>query len=169
MIVTASNIKSILNKKPTFVKKFTSLDQEYDFNFLTKFLDDNSIPVFNIKPSIENPFPVLWQVKHAHNYNISFFTFLDFFKKTFKYTNGMNDGVDLFFSFVALTGISHVDMEDVFLIGLHGQTMYQDLFTGKNYIIEKGDLLFFPKQNPHRAISLTPRIILSVGVFGEKL
>ena len=114
MIVTASNIKSILNKKPTFVKKFTSLDQEYDFNFLTKFLDDNSIPVFNIKPSIENPFPVLWQVKHAHNYNISF-------------------------------------------------------FTGKNYIIEKGDLLFFPKQNPHRAISLTPRIILSVGVFGEKL
>ena len=119
MIVTASNIKSILNKKPTFVKKFTSLDQEYDFNFLTKFLDDNSIPVFNIKPSIE--------------------------------------------------GISHVDMEDVFLIGLHGQTMYQDLFTGKNYIIEKGDLLFFPKQNPHRAISLTPRIILSVGVFGEKL
>ena len=168
MKLTASNIKSILNKKPTFIKKFTSLDQEYDFNFLTKFLDDNPILVHNKKTNIDNSFPVIWQARHTHSYNISFFTFLDFFKKTFKYTNDMNDGVDLFFSFVALTGGSHVDTEDVFLIGLHGQTMYQDISTGKNYIIEKWDLLFFPKQNSHRAISLTPRIILSVGFFGGK-
>jgi hypothetical protein len=166
MKLTSSNIKSILDKKPTFIKNFTSLDEEYDFNFMIKFLNDNSIAMHNKGNS--TAYHVIWQARRTHEYNTFFFTFLDFFKKIFKYTTDLNDGVDLFFSFVTLTGNPHKDDEDVFLIGLQGKTMYQDITTDKSYIIEKGDLLFFPKQRAHRAISLTPRIVLSVGFFGGK-
>jgi|TARA_R100000656_G_C3900061_1_gene118562 hypothetical protein len=167
MKLNSSNIKSILNKKPTFIKNFTSLHEEYDFNFMAKFLDDNPIIIHNKQGNCA--YPVIWQARHAQNYNSSFFTFLDFFRKTFKYTSDVQDGADLFLSFVTGTdGGPHKDDEDVFLIGLYGKTMYQDIPTDKHYIIEKGDLLFFPRQRSHRALSLTPRVILSVGFYGGK-
>ena len=34
MKLNATSIESIKNKKPTFIKNFTTLDQLYDFNFL---------------------------------------------------------------------------------------------------------------------------------------
>jgi len=169
MKLNASDIKSILNKKPTFIKNFTSLNEEYDFNFISKFLDDNPIIVFN-KPG-SSAYSVIWQARHTQNYSSSFFTFLDFFRKTFKYITDEGDGVDLFFSFVTGTDAGqqpHKDNEDVFLIGLYGKTMYQDISTGNHYIIEKGDFLFFPRQRSHRPISLTPRVVLSIGFYGGK-
>jgi hypothetical protein len=166
MKLNATSIESIKNKKPTFIKNFTTLDQLYDFNFLIKFLNDNPVVVYNKQTSPS--YSVIWQARHTHQYNSFFFTFLDFFRKTFKYTTDMNDGVDLFFSLVTLSGEAHVDSEDVFLLGLHGKTIYQDIITEKNYTIEEGDLLFFPRQRSHRAISLSPRIVLSVGFFGGK-
>ena len=37
-----------------------------------------------------------------------------------------------------------------------------------NYSIEKGDLLYFPKGNRHKAISLNSRLIACVGLYGER-
>ena len=79
-----------------------------------------------------------------------------------------NDGVDLFFSFVTNASHSHVDIEDVFLIGLSGKTIYRLIKEKRDYLIEKGDLLYIPKGTAHKAISLTPRIIASVGLLGGK-
>ena len=88
--------------------------------------------------------------------------------KIFKYTPETRDGVDLFFSFVTNTGISHVDTEDVFLIGMHGKTIYRITDTNKDYLLEYGDLLHIPKGIRHKSISSTPRIIASIGFYGGK-
>jgi len=165
MLLKPNHIKSILEKKPTFIEGFTILQEKYDFNFLINLIDSNSITVFNKKPP---GFETIWQAKNTHSHNKEFYVFFDFFKKTFKYVQDMKDGVDIFFSFTAQIGLAHKDEEDVFLLGLEGSTLYRDTDTKKDYAINKGDLLFFPKQRQHKSISLTPRIILSVGFFGGK-
>ena len=165
MLLKSSHIKSIVGKKPTLISNFTPLNGEYDFNFLINLIDSNSITVFNKKNPV---FETIWQAKHTHFHNKEFYVFFDFFKKTFKYVQDIKDGVDIFFSFTAQIGLAHKDDEDVFLLGLEGSTLYRDTDTKKDYVINKGDLLFFPKQRQHKAISLTPRIILSVGFFGGK-
>jgi ribosomal protein L16 Arg81 hydroxylase len=57
----------------------------------------------------------------------------------------------------------HKDNYDVYIIGLFGNTVYkiEDLY----YEVEPGDLLKIPKDYKHKAISLTPRIILSYAVY----
>jgi hypothetical protein len=168
MLLKPNHIKSILEKKPTFIKGFTILQEKYDFNFLSNFIDSNSINVGFFSNSIKPGFETIWQAKNTHAHNKEFYVFFDFFKKTFKYVQDMKDGVDLFFSFTAQIGLAHKDEEDVFLLGLEGSTLYRDTDTKKDYVINKGDLLFFPKQRQHKSISLTPRIILSVGFHGGK-
>ena len=165
MLLKPSHIKSILEKKPTFIEGFTILQEKYDFNFLSSFIDSNSILVLNKKNGI---FETIWQAKNVHHHDKNLFVFFDFLKKTFKYMSDIKDGVDIFFSFTSQTGGAHKDIEDVFLLGLEGTTIYRDTLIQKDYYVNKGDLLFFPKQRQHKAISLTPRLILSMGFYGGK-
>ena len=165
MLLKPSHVKSILEKKPTFIQGFTILQEKYDFNFLSSFIDSNSIQVLSKKNAF---FETIWQAKNVHHYHKDFFVFFDFLKKTFKYVLDTKDGVDIFFSFTSQTGGAHKDNEDVFLLGLEGTTIYRDTLIQKDYYINKGDLLFFPKQRQHKAISLTPRLILSIGFYGGK-
>ena len=49
MLLKPNHIKSILEKKPTFIEGFTILQEKYDFNFLINLIDSNSITVLNKK------------------------------------------------------------------------------------------------------------------------
>jgi len=166
MRLSASDVKNIKNRKTTFVKNFTQNLNNYNFDILASLIDDYSLTVVN-KSNLVN-FNATWQVKDVHTTNADFSVFLDFLYKIFKYTPETRDGVDLFFSFVTNTGMSHVDTEDVFLIGMHGKTIYRITDTNKDYILEHGDFLHIPKGIRHKSISSTPRIIASVGFFGGK-
>ena len=169
MILNSDNIKKIKNKEPTFIKKFTSWETPKNFNYIIKEIDTYSLNVIPKGSELALPtFNCIWQVRQIHQHNSFFFTFLDFFKKTFNYTDDIRDSVDIFISFMASVGVSHTDIEDVFLIGLEGTTIYKDMKNDINYSIEKGDLLYFPKGNRHKAISLNSRLIASVGLYGER-
>ena len=67
-------------------------------------------------------------------------------------------------------GNTHVDIEDVFIIGLKGTTIYR-VFDKINidYEINKGDMIFIPYGTKHKVIGITPRIIASIGFFDRKL
>mgnify|MGYP003132902626 FL=1 len=166
MLLNNKNINRIKNKKITYVKKFTQNLQNYNFDTLSTLIDDYSLNVVNKGNFVD--FNHTWQVKDVHKVNTDFLIFLDFFSKIFYYTSEARDGVDLFFSFVTNTGVSHVDTEDVFLIGMYGKTIYRITDTKKDYVLEHGDLLHIPKGIRHKSISSTPRIIASVGFYGGK-
>tara|TARA_R100001086_G_scaffold21404_2_gene10363 strand:- start:586 stop:1095 length:510 start_codon:yes stop_codon:yes gene_type:complete len=168
MVLNKENLESIRNKKITFVKGFTSSTTEYDFNTLSKLTDDYSLVVDSVAWDSKSLFKSIWQMKNIHVNQNYFFTFMDFFYKTFKYVPDVRDGVDLFFSFVTNVGASHVDDEDVFLISLRGISTYRITETNEDYQLESGDLLFIPKGVRHKAISTTPRIIASVGYYGGR-
>ena len=167
MLLNKKNIKNIKNKKITYIKNFTSITDIYDFNKISNLVDSYSLNVI-FKPGQANYFNSIWQLRDIHKFDNQFFILIDLFRKIFNYTTDIKDGVDLFFSFVTNTGGSHVDEEDVFLIGLHGKTIYRVIETNKDYCLQKGDLLHIPKGNRHKAISATPRSIASVGFYGGK-
>ena len=171
MILNKENYNRITDKKVTFIKGFTHPTAEYDFNKLSQLSNDYSLLVhsFSINPSETVVFKSTWQMRSVHNIENYFFTFFDFFYKTFKYVPSVKDGVDLFFSFVTNVGESHEDNEDVFLIGLHGISTYRIIETNQTYELESGDLLYIPKGIRHNPVSITPRIIASLGYYGERL
>mgnify|MGYP003115723178 FL=1 len=94
---------------------------------------------------------------------------LNFLGDLFFYEKKENDGIDLFFSFVSQAGTPHWDEEDVFILGLQGEVMYKIFgIETKNYIVKKGDMIFIPKGLKHKVIALSPRIVASVGFWGNK-
>ena len=168
MLLNKENLDSIKNKKITFVKEFTPPTTNYDYNALSKLVDDYSLVVDSVAWDLKSPFKSIWQMKNIHITQNYFFTFMDFFYKTFIFVSDVRDGVDLFFSFVTNVGASHVDDEDVFLISLHGISTYRITQTNEDYQLKSGDLLFIPKGIRHKAISTTPRIIASAGYYGGR-
>jgi len=167
MLLNNKNIKNIKNKKTTYVKNFTFITETYDFNKISNLADTFSLDVF-LLPGPARHFDSRWQLADIHKFDNQFFILIDLFRKIFQYPPDIRDGVDIFFSFVTNTGGSHIDEEDVFLIGLYGKTIFRITETNEDYCLEKGDLLHIPRGIRHRAISLTPRSIASVGFFGEK-
>jgi quercetin dioxygenase-like cupin family protein len=80
--------------------------------------------------------------------------------------NKENKKSDLFLFFSFTSGnksITHRDEYDVFILGLYGKTVYK--VEEEEFILEKGDLLSIKKNQLHKAIGLTPRIILSYGIY----
>ena len=66
-------------------------------------------------------------------------------------------------------GRSHIDEEDVFIIGLKGNVIYRVFdIQNKDYSIEEGDMIFIPKGLKHKVIGISPRIIASIGLYGER-
>ena len=171
MLLDAQKIQLINDKKVTYVKKFTKIKDAYDFNKISEFVDNYSSAdgiQIDCKPGQINVFNSIWQLKFVDRVDQVLFTFRDFFQKTFRYTPEARDGVDLFFSFASVGGDAHMDEEDVFLIGLKGRTIYRMMVTKEEYELESGDLLYVPKGTRHKAISMTPRVIASVGFRGGK-
>ena len=163
MILNSNNHKSILNRKITFIKNFVT-DELYDMNKLTTFIDDYSLKVFSLAEH-EEFYKQILQIRKINYFDSEAAVIQDFLQKTFKYKDHDENGVDIFFSLVANTGSSHVDREDVFLLGSHGKTTYRIIPDAIDYQITKGDLLYIPRGVRHRSFSNTPRAVISIGFF----
>jgi len=168
MLLNKEQIDSIRNKKVTYVKNFVSLDREYDFNLMSKLLEETNEEVL-VKTNIGKMRDV-YQMMKATDFLPEFRIFHDFLLKTFKFKPDVRDAVELFFSFVTQSGPAHADIETVFIIGLKGKVIYR-IFEDKtsDYEINKGDMIFIPTGIKHRVVGITPRIIASVGFFDRKI
>jgi len=168
MLVKELEINSIRQNKITLIKNFASLTREYDFNLLSKLMEENDLMIG--QKSCVGSLKDVFQVYKVSNTLQEFKIFFDFLSKLFKYERDPKDEVDLFFSFVSQVGNTHVDAEDVFIIGLKGTTIYR-IFDTKNedYCIEKGDMIFIPKGKKHKVLSMSPRIIASIGFYGKRI
>ena len=170
MIIQGPELESIKNREVTFVKNFIQLKTNYDFNFISKLLEENDNLQSHYRPTNDMS-PVLYknfQIEQVGNFTLEFHSVFNYFKKIIKYDNHPRDNVDLFFSFVPSAGNTHVDQEDVYILGLYGKTMYKMYGENKkDYIINEGDLIFIPRGNKHRSVALSPRIIASIGFYGQ--
>ena len=167
MLIKAQDLKDIQENKVTLVKNFASLTREYDFNLLSNLMEENEC-IISQKSNVGNLKDV-FQIHKISNCLKEFKTFFDFLTKLFKYERDLRDEVDLFFSLVSQVGNSHVDIEDVFIIGLKGKIIYKVFdFENKNYSIEQGDMIFIPKGIKHKVIGINPRIVASIGFYGNR-
>ena len=167
MLIKAQDLKDIQENKVTLIKNFINLERNYDFNLISNLIEENDLSIVQ-KSQIGNLKDV-FQIYKVSNCLQEFKTFFDFLTKLFKYERDLRDEVDLFFSLVSQVGNSHVDIEDVFIIGLKGKIIYRVFdFENKDYSIKKGDMIFIPKSIKHKAIGINPRIIVSIGFYGER-
>jgi len=167
MLIKQSEMISIKQNKVTLIKNFTMLERNYDFNLLSELMEKNNLKI-NQKSFVGN-LRDLFQIQKVSNTLQEFKIFFDFLSKMFKYERHEEDELDLFFSFVSQVGSPHEDLEDVFIIGLKGTTIYR-VFDNENkdFTIEKGDMIFIPRGIKHKVISLNPRIVASIGFCGKK-
>jgi len=167
MLLKESEVKSIRENKLTFVKNFTPLTKEYDFNWLSSFMEKNCFSLWRTTDigNLKDIFQIKWVKDHNHQFMIWF----NFFNKLFKYQFHPEDNVDIFFNLVSQGGNVHKDAEDVFIIGLHGTTVYK-IFNEEveDYHIEKGDMIFIPKHLKHKSIAMTPRVTASIGFYNSR-
>tara|TARA_R110000803_G_scaffold15046_1_gene41844 strand:- start:3278 stop:3781 length:504 start_codon:yes stop_codon:yes gene_type:complete len=167
MLIKAQDLKDIQENKVTLVKNFVSLERNYDFNLISKLMEENHLTIVPMFP-VGNLRDV-FQMGNITNILKEFKILFDFLAKLFKYQLTKNDGIDLFFSFVSQIGNAHEDIEDVYIIGLHGKTIYRVFDEdNKDYEINKGDLIFIPKGKKHKAIAINSRIIASIGFHGKR-
>ena len=133
-----------------------------DFNNLTELLSNSN---YNSKLS-GNYLNILilqatYEIKDVHK--DEFFTpLINKIVKDFNLVDCRID-VNLFVGFTqGAASIIHKDDYDVFLYSLYGETVY--IVDKEKHILEQGDLITINKGEVHQAISLSPRIIFSLGV-----
>jgi len=167
MLLKESEVKSIRENKLTFVKNFTPLTKEYDFNWISSFMEKNNFTI-NQTSGVGNLKDV-FQMRSVKDHDNQFVVWFNFFNKLFKYQFHEMDNIDIFFSLVSQNGNVHQDSEDVFIIGLLGTTVYK-VFDKEvtDYYIEKSDMIFIPKHLKHKSIAMTPRIIASIGFYNQR-
>jgi hypothetical protein len=145
------------------IKNFCSFRETIDFNFLSNLLDRNNFETKFSNNWLNNYiFESIFKIQNVETDN--------FFKEIFNYLNinynKENKKSDLFLFFSLTSGnksITHWDEHDVFIIGLYGKTIY--IVENQEFCLEQGDLLLIKKNEVHKAIGLTPRIILSYGIY----
>ena len=146
-----------------FIKNFFNFTDDVDFNFLSKLLDRN-----NFKSHISSNWlseyvnESVFQIRGVEidtAFQMDYLKFNNQFnKKNYK------SSFDIFYSFVSGNkSITHRDNYDVYLLGLMGKTIYR--IEEVDYIVEKGDLLYVQKNKLHKAIGITPRIVLSYAIY----
>ena len=168
MLIKEIEVNSIKQNKITLIKNFASLTREYDFNLLSTLMEENDC-IITQKSAIGNLKDVFHMLKVSNTLQ-EFKIFFDFLSKLFKYERDSRDEVDLFFSLVSQVGNTHADIEDVFIIGLKGTTIYRVFdIENKDYCVEKGDMIFIPKGKKHKVLGMNPRIIASIGFYGRRL
>ncbi len=94
--------------------------------------------------------------------------FLNLIKKIAKKHNIFDTKLDasLFISFLqGNAGNPHSDTYDVALYNLHGEVLY--IVEKEKFFLKQGDLLYIKKGQSHQSISITPRIIFSLGVRND--
>ena len=147
----------------TLIKNFFSFENKIDFNFISNLLDRNNL-CSSISSNWIERF-ILESVFKIENVEKDVF-FIDIYQMLNKQFNKENKKSDLFLFFSFTSGnksITHRDNYDVFIISLYGKTIYT--VEEKEFFLEKGDLLCIKKNQLHKAMGLTPRIILSYGIY----
>jgi cupin superfamily acireductone dioxygenase involved in methionine salvage len=168
MLINNDQVNLIKENKVFYIKNFASLEREYDFNLISLLLEEHDLKVGS-KSNIGN-LKDIFQIYKVSNCLKEFKTFFDFLSKLFKYKRDSKDEVDLFFSLTSQIGSPHLDEEDVFILGLKGKTIYRIYgVENKDYEINKGDLIFIPKNIKHKVMAINPRIIASIGFYGKRL
>jgi mannose-6-phosphate isomerase-like protein (cupin superfamily) len=161
-------VESIKNNKVTFVKNFSKIENRYDFNLLISFFERIDTPIL-VKSVEDSFFKQVFQIRDLESTFKDFKFFKSFLQQVFKYLPDDRDGCDIFFSFKSTAGSSHMDPEDVFIVGLEGVVTYKTFEEKTNYYeIHKGDLIYIPKGVQHKVIGMSPRITLFVGFNGNK-
>ena len=146
-----------------FIKNFFNFEDTIDFNFLSKLLDRN-----NFKSHISSNWLseyVNESVFQIRGVEIDAAFQMDYlkFNNQFNKKNYISS-FDIFYSFVSGNkSITHRDNYDVYLLGLMGKTIYR--IEEVDYMVEKGDLLYVSKNKLHKAIGITPRIVLSYAIY----
>lgn len=179
MLILPNEVKNIKENKVTLVKNFITLETKHDFNFISKLLEENDIDV-DPRTTLGHLRDV-FQIRSVSFSSKELFHAFSFLQKMFLYKLDSGDEVDLFFSFVSQVGHAHVDQEEIYILGLHGTTIYRiyesekisstlaaNSTFSKDYKIKEGDLLFIPKNHKHKVIGLTPRIIASIAFNNSK-
>lgn len=167
MLIKSQDLKDVQKNKVTLVKNFASLTREYDFNLISNLMEENGLSI--MQKSHFGNLKDVFQIYKVSNCLKEFKIFFDFLTKLFRYERDSRDEVDLFFSLVSQVGNTHEDVEDVFIIGLSGKTIYRIFdMQNKDYEINKGDLIFIPKDIKHKVIGVNPRIIASIGFYGKR-
>ena len=147
----------------TLIKNFCSFKEPIDFNFLSKLLDNNNLES-HISSNWLNSY-VFESVFKINNVEKETF-FKEIFNLLNEKYNQENKKSDLYIFFSMVSGtksITHKDNYDVIIIGLYGTTIYR--VENEHFTVEPGNLLRIPKNVIHQAIVLTPRIILSYGIY----
>ena len=152
-------------KEVVYIPNFTEIKQETDFNFLAEILERHELGSEFKSPAFRphgagGILSTQLQVRNVEKDDF-FRQYLDIFDDIF--AKGKYCDVHLHLSFMALSGASHQDYEDVFIIGLHGHTIYK-VYGHGDYDIRKGDFIYIPPNISHKAIAMGPRIIMSIGV-----
>ena len=168
MLLKPEQVNLMKQNKICLVKNFTTLKNKYDFNFISDLIQGDDLKIIP-KTSVGNLKDV-FQMMNVSNSVLELKIIFDFFKKLFQYEASARDEIDLYFNFTSQIGNPHIDIEDVFIVGLSGKTIYQ-IFGVQNefYEINKGDLIFIPKGIKHKAIAINSRIIGSVGFYGKRI
>lgn len=144
-------------------KSFFENQNIFDFNELVNFIDKYNLQSL-IQSNYLNNFILqsTFAIKNIHE-TIEFKNIFDELNLRLNKNNKPSD-LEIFFSMMSgASGIMHKDKYDVYIIGLFGNTVYK--VENSYYEIEPGDLLKIPKEYNHKAISLTPRIILSYAIY----
>lgn len=144
-------------------KSFFENQTIFDFNELVYFMDKYNLQSL-IQSNYLNNFILqsTFAIKNIHK-TIEFKNIFNELNSRLNQNNKPSD-LEIFFSMMSgASGIVHKDKYDVYIVGLFGNTVYkvENLY----YEIEPGDLLKIPKEFSHKAISLTPRIVLSYAIY----
>jgi len=178
MLLNQQQIKDIKERKVTYVKNFISFGGEhepkvFDFNVLADHLhtyDNTSTMWRNVPEDLYAPQTnyILYEnfsVRGLENREF-FYPYVSFLDSIFKQTpNQKPTDCFMHIAFNSYAGPAHYDNEDVFITGLYGRTVIQTLPDKTDYILETGDMIFLPVYQKHKGISLTPRIVMSMGMY----
>lgn len=147
-----------------YKKNLIAFEKTFDFNELANLADRNGLQSEFTSDNVNQKYVLESPIKIRGVETDIFFNQLYIYLNKRYNEKKIKSNIFLFFSFTGGgKSLSHRDDEDVVIIGLYGKTMY--IIEGKEYLIEKGDLIMIPKGTIHRAIGLSPRIILSFGVY----
>mgnify|MGYP003633732475 FL=1 len=147
-------------KEKLLYKNFVKVNEDqFDFNKLSLFLDR-----YNLNSRIRSNFideyilQSIFQVRGV-GATPEFKPIYDYLQEKLNPNNIKND-LDIFFSLTSGTSsITHRDLYKVHILSLTGKMIYK-LDAGL-FELDPGDLLIIPPEMTHKAIGLTPRIVLS--------
>lgn len=143
-----------------FINNFDDLT--LDFNSLTKIFCENSYESNVKEKHLKNYiFESIFVVTNVQENKL----FFNLTKKIIENFNLKNKKVDAFLFLSFAPGPftpPHRDDYNIYLYGLYGETLYT--VGDEKYLLKNKDLLFIEKNKTHQGMSLTPRIVFSLGI-----